>query len=468
MNAPYSKRVQRAWSFYDWANSVYALVISTAIFPIFYNEVTKTNVQVVRDKVLGEDVEVAVVEAFGMEFVNTELYSYAISFSLLLVALLSPLLSGIADYAGKKKFFLKVFCYLGSVACMALWWFDPQRLELSMLVLVLASMGYWSSLVFYNSYLPDIAPKAEHDQLSARGFAMGYVGSVILLVINLIMVQVFDIDARWCFLMVGVWWLGFAQITLRRIPDNPYNHKGQGKLITKGFEELRMVFWDAWNARRLWWYLVAFFVLSMGVQTVMLMAQFFGIKAIIRIDENGNEVVGMETGELIVAIILVQLIAIPGAFLFSWMAKKLGNVQSLMVAMCCWIAVCCWAFFAVHTPSEFWAAASCIGFIMGGTQSLSRSTYSKFLPETEDTTSYFSFFDVLEKYGIIIGTFSFGFIEGWTGTIRNSVLALIVFFVIALILLKVVPKEERFLAPREEVKRRRQRQKKRQRGVAAE
>ena len=457
MNSANSNRIKRAWTFYDWANSVYALVISTAIFPIFYNEITKTNTQTVIDKVSGEQTDVHIVTFFGMEFINTELYSYCISFSLLIVAVLSPILSGVADYTGKKKFFLRLFCYLGSAATAGLFWFTPDHLELSMLVLVVASLGYWSSIVFYNSYLPDIAPKEEHDKLSAKGFAMGYAGSVILLLANLVMIQVMDIDARWCFLLVGLWWFGFAQITLKRLPDNPYNHESKGNPIGKGLAELRMVFWDTWNARRLWWYLVAFFVLSMGVQTIMLMAQFFGIKAIVRIDETGQEVVGMETGELIVAILLVQIIAIPGAYLFSASAKKFGNIKSLVFAMVAWIALCAYAFFGVFTPTDFWLAASGIGLIMGGTQSLTRSTYSKFLPETEDTTSYFSFYDVLEKFGIIIGTFAFGFIEGWTGSIRNSILALIVFFVVALIILLIVPKEERYLAPREEARARRQR-----------
>lgn len=453
MNLQSNRRIKRAWAFYDWANSVYSLVIGTAIFPIFFNAVTEDidrRIQV--DPVSGNTLEVSYVSFLGMEWVNTQLYGYAISFMLLIVAVISPILSGVADYAGKKKFFLRLFCYLGSAACVGLWWFDVEALELSMGVFVLAGIGFWASLVFYNSYLPDIAPKEEHDRLSAHGFALGYAGSVILLIAVLVLSQGFGMDIRYAFLMVGLWWFGFAQITLSRIPENPYNHGGGGPLFSRGFKELRIVAWDAWNARRLWWYLLSFLMMSMAVQTIMVMAQFFGIKEVWRTGENGELIRGMDTTQLIVAIILVQIIAIPGAYLFSGMAKRWGNVSGLKVAMLLWISVCVFAYAVVDTPTEFWIAACFIGFIMGGTQSLTRSTYSKFLPETEDTTSYFSFYDVLEKVGIVIGTACFGYIEGLTGTMRNSVLALVAFFLIALVLLFVIPKTERFLKPREELK----------------
>lgn len=446
MDAAKKKSVQNAWAFYDWANSVYALVISTAIFPIYYNAVTTE-----QD---GEELK-DIVTFFGVELVNTQLYSYVIAASLLAVILLSPILSGIADYTGRKKFFLQLFCYLGSLASGALFFFDTSHLEWSMLAVFFASMGYWSSIVFYNAYLPEIAAPEEQDKLSARGYVWGYVGSVLLLVINLVMIQVIDESLTpWSFVMVAVWWAGFAQITFKKLPRGEKRLDFTGAVWSKGYRELRGV-WEIIKAdKSLTRYLLAFFVISMAVQTIMLMAQFFGMKEVhTYADPTGIgyaffptltiKETGLETSQLIIAIILVQLIAVPGAWLFSRGSALIGNIKMLGVALVSWIAVCLFAFFVVDTPNEFFVAAGWIGFMMGGTQSLSRSTYSKMLPETTDTTSFFSFYDVFEKLGIVIGIFSFGFIEGLTGSMRNSVLSLIVFFALGLVILMTVPKIKR-------------------------
>ena len=442
MSQKYNKKTQRAWAFYDWANSVYSLVIGTAIFPIFYNAVTTEE----RNGELYDRVSF-----FEWEFVNTQLYSYVVAASLIVVILVSPILSGVADYTGRKKRFLQLACYLGSTACISLYFFNIDYLELSMLSIFLASIGFWISILFYNSFLPEVAPPEEQDRLSAKGFAWGYVGSVLLLLINLGMIQGIDPSlTRWSFVLVGLWWMGFAQITFRRLPLNPHGKKPDPEVWRKGFRELKKVWMEMKELTFLRRYLIAFFVFSMSVQTIMLMAQFFGMKEVfVETDMTSigyatypMQVVrttGLETGQLIIAIILVQLIAIPGAGLFSFGSRKIGNIRMLMVALSCWIAVCLYAFFAVDTPNEFFIAAGCIGFMMGGTQSLSRSTYSKLLPESNDNASYFSFYDVLEKTGIVIGMISFGYIEFITGSMRNSVVSLILFFLIGLILLFRVP-----------------------------
>lgn len=440
-----TKRVQNGWAFYDWANSVYALVISTAIFPIYYNAVTTEQ--------RGEELYDRV-RFFGFELVNTQLYSYVIAAALLVVMFLSPVLSGIADYAGKKKFFLQLFCYTGALACSALFFFDPQQLEWSMLAVALASIGYWSSMVFYNAYLPEIAAPEEQDRLSARGFAWGYIGSVLLLLLNLVMIQVIDDSLTpWTFVMVAIWWAGFAQITFRRLPPSQRKEATEGAIWKKGFRELRGVWSQMKGLTALKRYLLAFFIFSMAVQTIMLMAQFFGMKEVFTYNDVSGigyafhpvltvREAGLSTAQLIVAIILVQLIAVPGAWLFARGSGRFGNLQMLMVALLSWIAVCLFAFFVVDTPVEFYIAAGWIGFMMGGTQSLSRSTYSKMLPETHDHASFFSFYDVLEKLGIVIGIVTFGYIEGITGSMRNSVLSLVVFFGIGFLLLLLVPRKK--------------------------
>ncbi len=444
MEKIYDRSIQKAWTFYDWANSVYSLVISTAIFPIYYNAVTSTR--------QGENI-IDEVSFFGYTLVNTEVYSYVIGASLLVVMILSPILSGIADFSGRKKFFLQFFCYLGSAACVGLFFFTPEHLEISMLAVLFASIGSWSSLVFYNAYLPEIAPPEEQDALSAKGYVRGYVGSVLLLVVLLVMIQVVDDGlTAWSFILVAVWWAGFAQITFRKLPKTSKSKQRVGNIWSKGFHELRGVWRQMSGLTRLKRYLLAFFIFSMAVQTIMLMAQFFGMKEVHTYNDPTGvgyglypqlilRETGLSTTQLIVAIVLVQLIAVPGAWLFSRGSRVLGNVRMLIIALISWIFVCLFAFFIVDTPNEFYIAAGWIGFMMGGTQSLSRSTYSKMLPETSDHTSFFSFYDVLEKLGIVIGMFAFGYIEGLTGSMRNSVLSLVVFFVLGLIALFFIPAE---------------------------
>lgn len=416
----------RAWAFYDWANSAYPLVITTAIFPIFYQAMTS--------KVLPDGSTFDQVRFFNFELINTELYSYVFSFSFLVVSIISPILSGIADYSGKKKRFMQLFCYLGALGCALLFFFDPQHLELSMLFVFLASVGFWGSLVFYNAFLPEVADVSLHDKVSAQGFAYGYLGSSLLLIANLIMIQTELMPAKYAFLTVALWWAGFAQVTYRRLPDNVYQKKPVNKeILLKGYQELRSVWNELQSLDNLQRFLKSFFVYSMGVQTVMLMAVLFAKK---EVDWQGQGDSG-----LIVSVLIIQFIAIFGAFLFARLSKRLGNIPVLVSALTIWVLICAAAYF-ISTPLHFYVLAAVVGFVMGGVQALSRSTYSKMLPETQDHASYFSFYDVLEKLGIVIGTFLFGFIEGWTDSMRNSALVLMSFFVVGLLLLMMVKREK--------------------------
>ena len=411
------KKVISAWTMYDWANSVYPLVITSAIFPIFYEGNTNE-----------------MVTFFGMEFVNTEIYSYIISLSYLIVTFLSPLLSGIADYSGNKKTYMQFFCYLGAFSCISFYFFNKVPLELGMISVLLGSIGFSGSLVFYNAYLPEIATPDLHDKVSAKGYSRGYIGASLLLIISLVLIQGFSMPAEYAFVMTGVWWVGFGQITFRGLPSNVYNHKPKGNRLSKGFNELKKVWGELKTQKSLKRYLAAFFTYSMGVQTIMLMAVFFGTKEIAWGEGE------MQTG-LIVSILVIQFIAVGGAYLMAYLSKKMGNIKTLGIVVFIWAIICVVAYAFVYTPIHFYLIAATIGLVMGGIQSLSRSTYSKLLPETEDHASYFSFYDVLEKMGIVIGTFFFGFIEGMF-SIRESVLMLIVFFVIGFILLLRIPKTE--------------------------
>jgi UMF1 family MFS transporter len=438
-----NKKIIRGWIFYDWANSVYNLVISSAIFPIFYDLVTKNSYATKRGITVAEIPEGTniTVEFLGAELSSSVLFSYVLSASFLMVSFLSPLLSGVADYSGSKKKFLKFFCYLGSFACMSLFFFDPANLELGMLSVFFASIGFWNSLVFYNAFLPEIAEPAEHDRISAKGFSFGYFGSMTLLIICLAIVMTVPNDfeskttaMRYCFILVGLWWIGFSQITYRVLPNNVYNKKPEKGVLWRGFKELKLVFKDFQKTKRLKRYLIAFFFFNTGVQTVMLMATIFANKEIAWPGGNGS------TG-LIIAILLIQILGALGAFIMSRLSGKIGNIKTLTISVVIWIMLC-FSAYVVETPIEFYFLASGVGLVMGGVQAIARSTYSKFLPETTDHASYFSFYDVTEKIGIVLGTFFFGFVEAWTGSIRYSVISVAVFFILGLIALFFVPKKE--------------------------
>lgn len=422
-----NKKVINAWAVYDMANSVYNLVITATLFPIYYKAITTT-----KDSA-GKEIS-NVVSFLGLQVKNTTLYDFAIAFAFLVVAFLSPLLSGIADYGGSKKRFLKFFCYLGAASCSAMYFFVRGELYLGVALAILACIGFAGSLVFYNSYLPEIAPPRLQDKVSAKGFALGYVGSSVLLIVNLVMVLTAKTPAaqgeamRISFVMVGLWWAGFAQITFYHLPkvdiDKNKQRKLQGNYLTHGFNELKKVWYEFKGQQQLTRFLPAFFIYSMGVQTVMLVATHFG-----------SDEIHMESGQLITTILIIQFVAMAGSYLFSFLSRKNGNIHTLKVATFVWAAICIGTYFFVYTPKHFYVVAGFVGLVMGGTQSLSRSTYSKMLPVTEDNTSYFSFYDVCEKLSIVAGMATFGVINELSNTMRTPIVALISFFVIGFLML---------------------------------
>ena len=432
-----NKQIIRAWTFYDWANSVFPLVITSAIFPNFYDFVTTHDAD---GNFTGKSIEL-----LGVTFENQNIYSFVYAFALFIVVMLTPILSGIADYLGNKKMFLQFFCYLGSISCMGLYFFNREHLMLSFIPFITATIGFWGSLVYYNSYLPQIASPENQDKVSARGFALGYFGSSLLLIICLIGIMVFKYDpithqgffkVKYSFLLVGIWWIGFAQYTFNYLPKKSHDHKITNKegLFSKGFKELSNVYAQIKLMPQLKRFLTSYFFYNMGVQTIMVVAVLFARNEI----DWGNDPVIAEktkTSALIVSILIIQFVGIAGSFLFSWMSRQIGNVKTLIVTILIWIFICVFTYGVVHTPFEFYIVAFLVGLVMGGVQALSRSTYSKYLPETEDHTSFFSFYDVIEKLGMILGTISFGMISQLTGGMRNSILSLIVFFIIGLIVM---------------------------------
>jgi UMF1 family MFS transporter len=412
------KKIINAWAMYDWANSAYSLIITSAIFPAYYTAIAPEKV-----------------EFIGRTYNRASLASYSVSFSFLIIAILSPILSSIADYKGNKKSFMRFFCYLGSVACIGLTFMTPDNISFGIVCSILGSIGFCGSIVFYNAYLPEIAAEKDQDKVSAKGFTMGYIGSVLLMIICLAFITMNDTmhlgwgawPARLSFLAVGLWWSGFAQITFRKMPASvPSKQHPEHSIITNGFYELRKV-WDQLQQHPITKrFLRSFFFYNMGVQTVMYLATYFA-----------SQEIKLESSQLIMTVLIIQLVAILGATMFARLSKRTSNIFTLGVIILIWIGICIFAYF-VRTPMQFYLLATSVGLVMGGIQSMSRSTYSKLIPPTKDTASYFSFYDVCDKIGTVIGTLSFGYVAEFFGGMRNSVLALMIFFIIGGVLLLFV------------------------------
>ena len=415
------RKTINGWAFFDWANSAYYLVISTAIFPIYFSGVTNPEVHL-----------------FGGTISNTALYSFSVSAAYILIALISPLLSGIADYTGRRMYFLKSFTIAGATGCIALFFFrSPETMWIGTTAFILGTIGAAGGLVFYDSYLPMIASEDQYDKVSARGYAYGYVGSVLLLVFCLLMIQKPEwfgissatLPSRISFVLVGVWWLGFSQITFSRLPkDSPL--QAPKKMFSKGWNELIQVWHIIKHDRQIILYLASYFFYIAGVHTVIYLASLFADREL-----------GFKDAELIITILLLQLVAAPGAYLFAGLSKRKGNKWSLLVQLVIWIIICVGAY-ATTEKWQFFSIAALVGLVLGGIQSLSRSTYAKLLENrTEDLTSFFSFYDVLSKVAIVSGTFIFGLVNSITGSMRASVLVLAVFFLIGLILLALIDRK---------------------------
>jgi len=420
-----NRKTIHAWAMYDWANSSYALVINSAIFPAYYNQVTRQDGS---DRVL----------FLGWDIENTALYSITLGVAFGLVALMSPLLSSTADYSGNHKSYMRFFCYLGGLSCMLLFFFTgPATLMLGIGGLLLATLGYSGSIVFYNAYLPAIATEDRQDQVSARGFAYGYIGATTLLLGILLILfnpQWLGIEddglvPRLAFMATGLWWIGFAQFTFRRLPRGIYDRSPEDHFLWHGYRELVKIWHRLKRERSLRTFLLAFFFYIMGVQTVMFMAASFGEKE-----------VGLGIGQLIATVIALEYLAIAGAFLFAWLSRRLGNVQALTVAVVIWIGVTVAAYF-IRTPLHFYSVAVFIGLVMGGIQALSRSTYAKLIPKTQNNAGYFSFFDLEEKVAIMLGLVLFGTLDNLTGSMRSSILLLAIWFVLGLVLLLVLRRQ---------------------------
>ncbi len=447
----------RAWCMYDWANSVYNLSITTAVFPIYYDSITRS-AAIARGA--SPEADVYHVELFGREIVSSAAYSYTLSIAYLLVSFVTPLLSGVADYGGLKKRMLGIFALIGALSCASMYWVTPETVGLSLALFLLAAFGWAGSVIYYNSFLPEIVTEDRYDEVSARGYAYGYTGSIILLILQLVVILfpglLFDVEGktaslvaqglpelmaqeealsyykgmatRYAFVTVGIWWIGFAQLTLWKLPKEKALGDLHSGLLANGFRELKKVWIELRNQPKIKMYLLAFFFTSAGLQTVMYLATLFG-----------SDELKLGTEKLIATVLTIQFIGIAGAFLFSKISSKIGNIYTLLIGIFVWLGICI-AAYLVNSEYQFYALAAVVGTVMGGMQALLRSTYAKLIPdETPNHASYFSFYDVTEKLAIVFGTFAFGFINELTGTMRNSALSLAIFFVLGILLMRRIP-----------------------------
>ncbi len=475
-NIKNNPKIMKAWAVYDWANSVYSLVITSTIFPIYFSILTTAHEKKEYVEETGRWIDVPVrhmINIFGREYQPDAVYGYSLTISFLIVVLLSPFLSSLADTIGNKKSFLQFFCYLGATSCMGLAMFTGMHnVFLGLLFSITASVGFWGSLVFYNSFLPDIATPDKQDALSARGYVYGYIGSVVLVIICLLLIQVFAkgpeqqlLYTRISFLLTGAWWFGFSQYTFKHLPQfgdvkdklpkdlvllNYKNifkkHEEQGgffevlkdnihfylDVAKESFRELFRVGGNLFKDKNLKFFLSSFFFFSVGMQTIFLMATLFG-----------KSEINLEQDKLIATLLVIQIEAIIGALFFSWLSRKIGNKNVISICIILWIVACLSAYYLnkenPNVEYQFYGVAAVVGLVMGGLQAMSRSTYSKLLPiDSMENTTFFSFYDVLEKLAIILGTFIFATLIEHFNNMRYAALSMTVFFAIGLVLIRFV------------------------------
>lgn len=401
---------QKAWAYYDVGNSSYQLVIVTAIFPIYYAAVCPENISL-----------------FGSVWSKASFYLMLFSMSYLFIGIANPLLSGIADFSMARKKFMIGFTITGIIGTLMLCLFDSNHLEIGFMGTFLSTVGYAGSMVFYNAYLPEIAKEEDQDLLSARGYAWGYLSSMILLVIALIPFVFGLLDSelasKLTFLLVSIWWAFFSFYSISRLPKDALSIKSNRNMIVGGYIELFSAMKKVYSQKRLSLFLASFFFYMMGVQTVFYAATLFG-KQELKLDDN----------LLIVTMLLIQLLGAIGANVLSKLARHKGNFIALSITIVIWAGVTVFAYL-MQSAVEFIIASIFVGFVMGGIQSLSRSTYSKWTYKLKDKASLFSLLDFTEKIGIVIGTMAFAYFTDLFGSMREAILLLAGFFLVGLILL---------------------------------
>jgi UMF1 family MFS transporter len=409
---------------YDWANSAFATTILAAVLPIYFVSIVPKG---------GVNITV-----FGLSFHTfaTPLWSYGITIAMVIVAISAPILGAIADSSRSKRQFLIWFTYLGAFFTALLVTIGYGDYLRALLFFIIANIGFAAGNVFYDAFLPEIAPEGERDYVSGKGFAYGYLGGGLLLVINLLMIQHpgwFGIpDAAWgarlSFLTVGIWWGVFAIPTFLYVRD-----QGQGRkhphYIRRGFNTIATTMQKMRRFKDLLKFLVSFLIYNDGIQTVIVMAAIFG-----------KEELGFSVFTLIGCLLMVQVIGFPSSLFMGRLAQRIGEKQTIYICLAVYCGIVIYGYF-ITTPMEFWVLGALVGLVQGGSQAISRSLYSSLLPLGHEA-EFFGFFAIANRFASIFGPLVFGVVANVTGSVRNSILALITFFIVGFIILMTVDVEQ--------------------------
>ena len=412
------RRELRAWALYDWANSVF-MTTGLLIFPVYFADVAC---------------------AGSPSTVATARYSLATTISMLVVAAASPILGAIADYRALKKKLLAFFMIIGAVATSAWYFVGGGDWRLAIALFLVANTGVTSSIVFYESLLPHIASQEEVDRVSTAGYALGYLGSSLLMILHVAWIQkpaLFGIPSvemaiRLAFLTSGIWWAVFTIPLLRRVPEPPLRlEKGERadeNPVKVGFRRLGVTLREMRGYKHTFLFLVAFLIYNDGIGTIIRMASIYGRE------------IGIEAGSLISSLLVVQLVGIPFTFLFGGLAGWIGAKRSIFVSLAVYLVISVLGY-RMTTARDFFVLAALVGTVQGGSQALSRSVFSTLVPKHK-SSEFFAFFSVFEKFAGIIGPFVFTIIVQATGSSRSAVLSVVVFILVGGALLFFVNVEE--------------------------
>ncbi len=391
-----------AWAFYDWANSAFATTVLAGFFPAFFRQFWSAGAA-------------SVETTFRLGMAN--------AVAGLLIAVAAPLLGAIADRGGTRKRMLLAFTVLGAGATLALYFVAQGQWLAAVMLFTLATLGFNGGVVFCDALLLDVAEPRDYDRVSALGYSLGYLGGGLLFAVNVLMVvkpQLFGLpDAaaavRWAFVTVAVWWLVFTVPLMRWVREQPAREQRAGNALRAGWRELMHTARRVAEHPVLLWFLLAYWLYIDGVNTVIKMAVDYGMA------------LGLASADLLKALLLTQFVAFPAALLFGRIGNRFGPRAGILLGLFVYVVLTIWAYF-LHSALEFYLMAATLGLVQGGVQSLSRSMYGRLVPEGK-SAEYFGFYNMVGKFGTVLGPALMGAMALATGSSRASILALLVLFV---------------------------------------
>jgi MFS transporter, UMF1 family len=405
------KKTQLSWALYDFGNSAFATTMLAAILPIFYSSVAANTID---------------------DGLATSYWGYANSIAVLIVAILAPILGAIADFSAAKKKFLRFFAFMGMIASVSLAFTGEGDYIFVAVLFIIGSIGFSGANIFYDAFLPEVADDDDIDKVSSKGFALGYVGGGILLLINVVMIlkpALFGLDVvgamKVSFAMVGIWWLIFSIPLLRNIHDEKRQPVKRDKAyIAIGFSRIGNTFKEIKQFKQLLLFLFAFWLFNDGISTIIRMATIYGTE------------IGIGQNDLIVALLITQFVGIPSTFFFGWLAGKISPKRALMITLFVYLGIVILGYF-MNSAIHFYILATIVGLVQGGAQALSRSIYGRMVPANKKG-EFFGFYGISSKFSAVFGPFLFGFVGQLTGNSRYGILSLIFFFIAGIIILSFV------------------------------